>query len=56
MITINLLPKELRPRKKISIPVKGMTFVAAGIVVILILIHILVAMMINRGNGKIDFS
>lgn len=55
MITINLLPKELRPRRKITIPAKCMTFIAGGIVVILIFIHILVAMMINREKGKLAF-
>jgi len=48
MIKINLLPAELRPKKKTTLPVKAMSLIGGAIVVILILIHVLVGMKIKK--------
>jgi len=54
MIKINLLPAELRPKKKTTLPVKAMSLIGGGIVVILILIHVLVGMKINQEKERLS--
>ena len=54
MIKINLLPAELRPKKKTTLPVKPMSLIGVGIVVILILIHVLVGMKINQEKERLS--
>jgi len=54
MIKINLLPQELRPKKKSTLPIKAMSFIGGGIVAILILIHILVGMKINQERERLS--
>ncbi|MBL7170763.1 MAG: PilN domain-containing protein [Candidatus Omnitrophica bacterium] len=54
MIKINLLPAELKPKKKTTLPVKAMSLIGGGIVVILILIHVLVGMKINQEKERLS--
>ncbi len=53
MIKINLLPAELRPKKKTTLPVQAMSLIGGGIVVILVLIHALVGMKINQEKERL---
>jgi Tfp pilus assembly protein PilN len=52
MIKINLLPAELRPRKKTTLPIRQMAFLGGGVVAILILFYILVGIRITQENIK----
>lgn len=54
MIKINLLPVELRPGKKIAIPVKSMSFIGVGIGVILLCFYIMIGVRINQEKERLD--
>lgn len=54
MIKINLLPQELRPRKKTTLPLKAMSLIGAGIVAVLIISYIAVGVKIAQQKRKLN--
>ncbi len=54
MIKINLLPPELRPRKKTTLSLKGMSLINAGIAAVLIISYVTVGVKIGQEKRKLS--